>query len=176
MIPVLVAVFFLPGELSRTLAALVFLLAALTDWLDGFLARRWRQSSPFGAFLDPVADKLMVATALILLVQENPDGLFAVLAAVIVGREITISALREWMALLGERTRVQVAQIGKVKTVLQMTALFLLLYGEPASGDYFYLVGYWLLGVAALLTLVSMILYLRAAGPVLLRREHGGES
>lgn len=176
LIPVLVGLFFLPGQWPRSLAALVFLLAAMTDWLDGYLARRLGQSSAFGAFLDPVADKLMVATALILLVQENPDGLFAVMAAVIVGREITISALREWMALLGERTRVRVVAIGKVKTVLQMVALFLLLYGRPFRGEWLYWSGYWLLASAAVLTLVSMGLYIRSAWPALLRRDRDGSA
>ncbi len=121
LIPVLVVVFYLPGPWSYQISALIFGVAAITDWLDGYLARRLQQTSPFGAFLDPVADKLMVAVALVLLVQDNPSELFAVPAAVIIGREIVISALREWMAEIGARTRVAVSIVGKVKTTLQMT-------------------------------------------------------
>lgn len=172
LIPVLVALFFLPGELARTLAAIVFLVAAVTDWLDGYLARRLKQWSAFGEFLDPVADKLMVAVVLILLVQENPGVLFAIMASIIVGREITISALREWMAVLGESTRVRVAMIGKFKTVVQMAALFMLLWAQPVAGIPLYTVGYWLLATAAVLTLISMVLYVRGALPVILRRDH----
>lgn len=174
LIPVLVVLFFIPGDLARACTALVFLLAAVTDWADGYLARRLHQWSAFGEFLDPVADKLMVAVVLILLVQDHPDALFAVMASVIVGREITISALREWMAVLGESTRVRVAMIGKTKTVVQMVALFLLLYAHPVAGFPTYTVGYWLLATAAILTLVSMVLYVRDAWPVILRGEHGG--
>lgn len=174
LIPVLVVLFFWPGELARSMAAAVFMLAAVTDWADGYLARKLHQWSAFGEFLDPVADKLMVAVVLILLVQENPDALFAIMASVIVGREITISALREWMAVLGESTRVRVAMIGKTKTVVQMLALFLLLYAQPVAGVSAYQVGYWLLATAAILTLVSMVLYVRDAWPVILRGEHGG--
>lgn len=174
LIPVLVGLFFLPGELARTAAAWVFLLAAVTDWADGYLARKLHQWSAFGEFLDPVADKLMVAVVLILLVQDHPDGLFAIMASVIVGREITISALREWMAVLGESTRVRVAMIGKTKTVVQMIALFLLLYAHPIAGLPSYWLGYWLLATAAILTLVSMVLYVRDAWPVIMRGEHGG--
>lgn len=176
LIPVLVALFFLPGELARTAAATVFLLAAITDWLDGYLARRLNQWSAFGEFLDPVADKLMVAVVLILLAQEQPDWLFAIMASVIVGREITISALREWMAVLGERTRVRVAAIGKFKTVVQMVALFLLLYAGSPAGISMYRVGYWLLATAAVLTLVSMVLYVRDAWPVILRGDRGADA
>lgn len=174
LIPVLVVLFFLPGDLARTLAACVFLLAAVTDWADGYLARKLHQWSAFGEFLDPVADKLMVAVVLILLVQDHPDVLFAIMASVIVGREITISALREWMAVLGESTRVRVAMIGKAKTVVQMVALFMLLYAHPIAGLPTYQLGYWLLATAAVLTLVSMVLYVRDAWPVILRGEHGG--
>lgn len=172
LIPVLVALFFLPGNLARTAAAIVFLLAAITDWLDGYLARRLGQWSAFGEFLDPVADKLMVAVVLILLVQENPGVLFAIMASIIVGREITISALREWMAVLGESTRVRVAMIGKVKTVVQMAALFMLLWENPLAGVPMYTTGYWLLATAAVLTLISMVLYVRGALPVILGRDH----
>ena len=167
LIPVLVLVFFFSGQWSYQLSAAVFGLAALTDWLDGYLARRLRQLSPFGAFLDPVADKLMVAVALVLLVQDNPDYKYAIPAAIIIGREIAISALREWMAELGERTRVAVSIIGKIKTTLQMVAILLLLYKVPLGPLPTHLVGTVLLYIAALLTLWSMVVYLRAAWPLL---------
>jgi CDP-diacylglycerol--glycerol-3-phosphate 3-phosphatidyltransferase len=133
LIPVLVIVFYVPGQWSYQISALIFGLAAVTDWLDGYLARRLQQTSPFGAFLDPVADKLMVAVALVLLVQDNPSPLFAVPAAIIIGREIVISALREWMSEIGARTKVAVSIIGKVKTTLQMIAILLLLYKIPVG-------------------------------------------
>jgi CDP-diacylglycerol--glycerol-3-phosphate 3-phosphatidyltransferase/cardiolipin synthase len=118
LIPVFVVVFYLPVPWARPLCALIFTVAALTDWLDGYLARRWGQTSPLGAFLDPVADKLMVAIALVLLVQAEATVLFALPAAVIIGREITVSALREWMAEVGARAKVAVSMTGKVKTAL----------------------------------------------------------
>ena len=167
LIPVLVLVFFFSGQWSYQLSAAVFGLAALTDWLDGYLARRLQQLSPFGAFLDPVADKLMVAVALVLLVQDNPSLLYAIPAAIIIGREIAISALREWMAELGERTMVAVSIIGKIKTTLQMVAILLLLYKVPLGPLPTHLVGTILLYIAALLTLWSMVVYLRAAWPLL---------
>ena len=128
MIPVFVVMFYLPVSWSNVACAGIFGLAALTDWLDGYLARKWQQTSAFGAFLDPVADKLMVATALILLVEQEPSPILAIPAAVIIGREITVSALREWMAELGERAQVAVNSLGKFKTIAQMIALLLLLY------------------------------------------------
>jgi CDP-diacylglycerol--glycerol-3-phosphate 3-phosphatidyltransferase len=139
---------------------------ALTDWLDGFLARRYEQTSEFGAFLDPVADKLMVATALIMLTGD--ERVHPVLTLIIIGREITISALREWMAELGERATVAVSWMGKVKTAAQMAAIVLLLLHVPVYGVGAHLVGTVLLVVAALLTLWSMTLYLRAALPAAL--------
>lgn len=167
LIPVLVLVFYAPSQWSYQLSAAVFGLAALTDWLDGYLARRLRQLSPFGAFLDPVADKLMVAVALVLLVQDNPSLMYAIPAAIIIGREIAISALREWMAELGERTRVAVSIVGKVKTTLQMVAILLLLFKVPLGPLPTHTVGTVLLYIAALLTLWSMVVYLRAAWPLL---------
>ncbi len=171
LIPVFVALFYLPVPWAHTAATVAFGLAAVTDWLDGYLARRLGESTAFGAFLDPVADKLMVATALVLLVEANPGGysgiLIAVPAAVIVGREITISALREWMAALGASKRVAVSYIGKVKTTAQMAALLLLLYREPLAGLPTIEIGLVLLYVAALLTLWSMTVYLIAAWPIL---------
>jgi CDP-diacylglycerol--glycerol-3-phosphate 3-phosphatidyltransferase/cardiolipin synthase len=167
LIPVLVVVFYVPNQWSYQISAVVFGLAAVTDWLDGYLARRLEQTSVFGAFLDPVADKLMVAVALVLLVQDNPSQLFAVPAAIIIGREIVISALREWMAEIGARTKVAVSVIGKVKTTLQMVAILLLLYKVPLGQFPTHAVGVILLYIAAILTLWSMFVYLRAAWPVL---------
>lgn len=169
LIPVFVVVFYLPVPWARPLCALVFTVAALTDWLDGFLARRWGQTSPLGAFLDPVADKLMVAIALVLLVQAEASVLVALPAAVIIGREITVSALREWMAEIGERAAVSVSMAGKVKTAVQMTSIVLLILGGSILGTWIEWLAIALLYVAALLTLWSMFLYLRAAWPRLTR-------
>lgn len=166
LIPVFAVAFFLPFRGANILCAALFGLAALTDWLDGYLARRWRQTSAFGAFLDPVADKLTVATALVLLVQAIPTPWMAVAAAVIIGREITISALREWMAQLGRHKRVAVSVVGKFKTIAQMVALLLLLYREPVWGLPILEIGLALLLLAAGLTLWSMLDYLLAAWPV----------
>ncbi|MGA7981216.1 MAG: CDP-diacylglycerol--glycerol-3-phosphate 3-phosphatidyltransferase [Chromatiaceae bacterium] len=167
LIPVFVAVFYVPLSWARVACALVFGAAALTDWLDGYLARRWQQTSPLGAFLDPVADKLMVAIALVLLVQADPRAALALPAAVIVGREITVSALREWMAELGARSRVAVSMGGKFKTTTQMVAIFLLVLRDSLLGVPVYGVGMVLLYIAAALTLWSMMRYLRAAWPSL---------
>ena len=167
LIPVFVVIFYLPWDWAALVCALVFALAGLTDWLDGYLARRLNQVSPMGAFLDPVADKLMVATALILLVQADPNPVLAIPSVVIIGREITISALREWMAELGARAKVAVSVIGKIKTALQMIAIFLLILKMDLWGLPVYTIGYVLLYVAAILTLWSMVVYLRAAWPSL---------
>jgi CDP-diacylglycerol--glycerol-3-phosphate 3-phosphatidyltransferase/cardiolipin synthase len=167
LIPVFVLMFYLPFTWSHFATALIFGLAAITDWLDGYLARRLGQMSRFGAFLDPVADKLMVAVALVLLVQENPTMLLAIPALVIIGREIAISALREWMAEIGERAHVAVSFIGKFKTTVQMIAILLLLYHAPIGPLPVYGIGVVLLYIAALLTLWSMFAYLRAAWPML---------
>ncbi len=167
LIPVFVVVFFLPVEWARAFTALAFAAAACTDWLDGYLARRLNQTSRFGAFLDPVADKLMVCTALVLLVQADPRMGLAVPALVIIGREIAVSALREFMAEIGLRTAVAVATLGKVKTIAQMSALVLMLYREPVFGLPVYAIGLTLLYIAVLLTLWSMAAYLRAAWPQL---------
>ena len=174
LIPVLVVVFYLPYKWTSFAAAAVFAFASVTDWLDGWIARRYNQYSAFGAFLDPVADKLMVAVALLLIVQKHPTPWMALWAAVIIGREIAVSALREWMAELGERARVKVASIGKFKTIVQMVALTCLLYQEPLLGLPVFAIGEWLLAVAALLTLWSGWAYLRAAWPVLGRDERTG--
>jgi len=167
LIPVLVVVFYIPGQWTYQVSAAIFGLAAVTDWLDGYLARRWEQTSAFGAFLDPVADKLMVAVALVLLVQDNPNQVFAVLAAIIIGREIAISALREWMSEIGARTKVAVSIIGKLKTTIQMIAILLLLYKVPIASFPTHAVGLILLYIAAILTLWSMFVYLKAAWPIL---------
>ena len=167
LIPVLVVCFYLPVSWAPELCAGIFGLASITDWLDGYLARRLGQSSPFGAFLDPVADKLMVAVALILLVQGDPDPFLAIPAAVIVGREIAISGLREWMAEVGKRAHVAVSSVGKFKTTAQMAAILLLLYHDPLFGLPTVAIGYVLIYLAAVLTLWSMVVYLRAAWPAL---------
>ncbi|MBT5746225.1 MAG: CDP-diacylglycerol--glycerol-3-phosphate 3-phosphatidyltransferase, partial [Gammaproteobacteria bacterium] len=164
LIPFFVVAFYLPMEWGRSAAALIFVLAGVTDWLDGYLARKWDQTSPFGAFLDPVADKLMVAAAL-LLVSDVPELTVVVPAIVIIGREIAISALREWMAEMGERAHVAVSMIGKIKTTAQMAAIFLLLYQQPIGPFPTQVVGMVLLYVAMVLTLWSMAIYLRAAWP-----------
>ena len=165
LIPIFVACFYLPTSWSNEATAIIFVLAAFTDWLDGYLARLLKQSSKFGAFLDPVADKLIVAVALVLLVQANPSPWVAIAAAIIVGREIAVSSLREWMAEIGDRTSVAVSTMGKVKTAVQMVAILMLLYQEPFKDFLVYEAGLVLLYVAAGLTIWSMVLYLRAAWP-----------
>ena len=167
LIPVFILFFYLPIPHANLAATLVFGLAALTDWFDGYLARRLKETSAFGAFLDPVADKLMVVTALVLLVERHPHAWFTVPAVIIIGREITISALREWMAEVGESARVAVSMIGKIKTTVQMVALFLLIYREPLFHLPVETVGLVCFYLAALLTLWSMAVYLRAAWPAL---------
>jgi CDP-diacylglycerol--glycerol-3-phosphate 3-phosphatidyltransferase len=167
LLPVMVIVFYAGFRGANVAAAAIFLLAAVTDWLDGWIARRFDMMSAFGAFLDPVADKLMVAVTLFLLVQENPTPLLAVTSAVIVGREISISALREWMAELGQRATVRVALIGKIKTAMQIVAIVVLLYQHDEPTLRFYFVGETLLVIAAVLTIGSGLQYVRAAWPVL---------
>ncbi len=174
LIPIFVGIFYLPDNWmtpahKNLFATGVFVVAAVTDWFDGYLARALGQTSAFGAFLDPVADKLMVAAALILLVQLARVD--AIIAVVIIGREITISALREWMARVGESASVAVAYVGKLKTAAQMTAIPLLLYNAPLLSIDIRLVGSVLIYVAAALTLWSMGYYLHRAMPLLAR--HG---
>ncbi len=173
MIP-LVVVFFFVGEWGRQVAAALFLLAGITDWLDGYLARRLGQTSHFGAFLDPVADKLIVGIALVLIVHGH-EGLFAgvvtISAAIIIGREIAISAVREWMALLGARQRVAVVQVAKIKTIVQVIAIFLLLYRTDIAAVSSYEIGIVLLFIAAALTMWSMFIYLRAAWPAIVNPQ-----
>ncbi|WP_375738281.1 CDP-diacylglycerol--glycerol-3-phosphate 3-phosphatidyltransferase [Pseudomonas boanensis] len=164
LIPVFILLFYLPFSWSYLAASAVFAIAAVTDWFDGYLARRWQQSTPFGAFLDPVADKLMVAVALVLLVEEHHTLWLTLPAAIIIGREIVVSALREWMAELGARAHVAVSNLGKWKTAAQMAALVILL-GNPPQFTMWVLGGYLLLILAAALTLWSMLQYLLAAWP-----------
>jgi cardiolipin synthase len=168
LIPVFVGIFYMPAEYIdphwvNFTATLIFALAAITDWFDGYLARALDQTSAFGAFLDPVADKLMVAAALIVLVELERTG--AIVALIIIGREIAISALREWMASIGERNSVAVASLGKIKTAAQMAAILLLLYYDPIDSIEIKFFGELLIAVAAFLTLLSMVYYLRAAWP-----------
>ena len=171
IIPVVLLLFYLPWPYAHQSAAILFAVAAITDWFDGWLARQLGQTSKFGAFLDPVADKLLVAVALVMLLHDEPDGIMAVLVAVIIGREITISALREWMAELGARTSVAVGMVGKVKTVFQMTAIWMMLWREPIYALPVYQIGFGLLAFAALLTVYSAAVYLRAAWPFM-REDH----
>nr|VFK44204.1 MAG: CDP-diacylglycerol--glycerol-3-phosphate 3-phosphatidyltransferase [Candidatus Kentron sp. SD]VFK49791.1 MAG: CDP-diacylglycerol--glycerol-3-phosphate 3-phosphatidyltransferase [Candidatus Kentron sp. SD]VFK81162.1 MAG: CDP-diacylglycerol--glycerol-3-phosphate 3-phosphatidyltransferase [Candidatus Kentron sp. SD] len=180
LIPAFMLFFYLPFSWKPLITAAIFGVAALTDWLDGYLARRLGQTSAFGAFLDPVADKLMVVIALVLLVGGHGTPWLAIPAAIIIGREIVVSALREWMAELGQRATVAVAAVGKFKTIFQMVAIFVMLLGRPSSKSLvwhdesllanlplfehiIYTIGFILLYIAALLTLWSMIIYLYAA-------------
>jgi CDP-diacylglycerol--glycerol-3-phosphate 3-phosphatidyltransferase/cardiolipin synthase len=175
LIPVFVIVFYVDAPWTPYVAAAVFGAAALTDWLDGYLARRWDQTSPLGAFLDPVADKLMVAVSLVLLLQYDPRTVLALPAMVIIGREITVSALREWMAEIGARAKVAVSMTGKIKTTAQMISIVLLILRDTVFGPWVYPIGLFLLYVAAVLTLWSMFLYLRVAWPSLSGRVQLGQ-
>ena len=168
LIPVLVAVFYLaPLEWRYLASAAVFTVASITDWMDGYFARRWGLQTPFGAFLDPVADKLIVAVALVLLVEVYASAILAVPALVIVGREIVVSALREWMASYNHKRSVAVSVLGKIKTIFQMVAIILLLGVGPGKSIP-QILGYTLLYTAAALTLISMYQYLRLAWPDLM--------
>lgn len=163
LIPFFILLFYLPFRGSHVLAAIIFTFAAMTDWLDGYLARSLGQVSKLGTFLDPVADKLIVVTALVLLVGDRVLPYLAIPAIVIICREIMVSALREWMAQIGKRTRMAVTRIGKIKTTVQMLALILLLLYKPGAWFALAISGYILLYLAAFLTLWSMCLYLKAA-------------
>jgi len=174
MIPLLAIAFYWPVPGSNVLVTTLFVVASLSDWADGYIARRFNQASPFGAFLDPVADKLMVATVLILVTQSYNDTLITLSAAIIVGREITISALREWMSELGEGARIKVAMTGKIKTAFQMIALGFLLYHENLWFIPVALIGRIALIAAAVLTLWSMLAYLRSAWPAMQDSDHRG--
>ncbi len=174
LIPVLIGVFYVSNaELTlhekNGLAAFIFLLASITDWLDGYVARRFNQTSKFGAFLDPVADKLMVTTALVILVWLDRVGIFV--ASIIIGRELAISALREWMAILGETKGVAVSFIGKLKTAAQMIAIVLLLYFDPIFGVPVKELGTVLIYVATVLTVWSMLYYLKRAMTVISKHD-----
>jgi len=174
LVPVFIVLFYLPDAwlslgAKNIVATCVFLFGAITDWLDGYLARSLNQTSAFGAFLDPVADKLMVATALIILVSLNRVDVFV--AVIIIGREIAISALREWMARIGQSRSVAVSFIGKLKTTCQMIAIVFLLHWDPLFGSIpLQTAGQLLVYLAAALTLISMVIYLRRALPLL--RDH----
>lgn len=171
LVPVLVLVFYLPYSWSNFACVFVFVTAAITDIADGYIARKTGTTSRFGAFLDPVADKIMVTTALVLLVQrqETHEAVFAIAAAVIVGRELTISALREWMSEIGESALVSVSWVGKTKTIFQMTAISFLLLHENIGPIPIALIGEILLYTAAALTLWSMWTYLQSAWPAISR-------
>ena len=178
LIPVLVVLYFWNMPNRELFVTGVFVFAALTDWLDGFLARTMGTTSKLGAFLDPVADKLIVSTALVLLVSDSTvlgnvvhPMVFAVAVSIIIGREIVISALREWMAEMGERGVVKVGVLGKVKTAFQMVSIALLLYGKPINGLPIFKIGEMAFYIAAGLTLWSMWAYLHAAMPYLLEKS-----
>jgi CDP-diacylglycerol---glycerol-3-phosphate 3-phosphatidyltransferase len=168
-IPLIAVVFYMPYPWAAPSAGLLFAAAGITDSLDGYLARRLGQTSRLGAFLDPVADKLIVAVALVLLVSKDPRALITLTAAVIIGREITISALREWMAEIGQRRKVAVSQLGKYKTILQIVGLTCMLFRVPLLGLDIYRIGVVLTVIAAAATLYSMVAYLQAAWPELKR-------
>ncbi len=165
LIPILFILFWLPVDWARPACGIVFTLGAVTDWFDGYLARRLGQHTNFGEFLDPVADKLMVVSALILILSGEPKLWMVIPVAVIIGREIVISALREWMAELGKRAQVAVSMVGKTKTTFQMIAIAFLLFEQPLLGIQIYPIGVLLLQVAAVLTIMSMFLYLKSAWP-----------
>lgn len=165
IIPIIILFYYIPFQWSRTVAVALFALACLTDWLDGFLARRYSQMTTLGAFLDPIADKLLVAMVLVIVVGQHFGPLLAIPAAVIVGREVAVSGLREWMAEMGKRTHVAVTLVAKIKTAMQMVALGLLLWYLPADNVWFFWVGIILIWAAAVLTLWSMSVYLKLAWP-----------
>ena len=167
-IPVVVICFYSPLDYARPIAAILFGLAAITDMIDGWVARRFGQTSRFGEFLDPVADKLMVAIVLVMLVQAQSSWFEDVIAMIIIGREITISALREWMATIGERANVRVDITGKIKTTLQMFGIAFMVWKVPLFGIPVYTIGFVLLVLAAIMTIWSMIVYLRAAWPFIM--------
>ena len=170
-IPLIAVLFYWPEPWARPVAAYIFGIGALTDMLDGYIARNYGQMSRFGAFLDPVADKLMVAISLVLLVQGDPDWYVDIIAIIIIGREITVSALREWMATVGAGSKVAVSWIGKFKTTLQMVGIMFMIHREPVLGINVYEGGFYLLVLAAALTIWSMWDYLIAAWPSMRSEE-----
>jgi len=179
VLPIFVLVFYLPNSWGHVAAASIFTFACITDWLDGYLARYLQQTTKFGAFLDPVADKLMVSIALVMIVAEAqfkfvtannvvvaiPTFMITIPAAIIVSRELVVSALREWMAEIGKRTSVVVSRVGKIKTTVQMLALIVLIYCDPTTSFSVIALGYVLIYVSAMLTMWSMAIYLKAAWP-----------
>jgi CDP-diacylglycerol--glycerol-3-phosphate 3-phosphatidyltransferase len=171
LIPAIIALFYLPYHWSDMACGVMFAIAGITDSFDGYLARKLGQVSPLGAFLDPVADKLIVATALVLIVSKNPVWYVTLTAAVIIGREIAISALREWMSEIGARHKMKVSGLAKFKTIVQITGLSMMLFREDLFGLPVYDLGLVLTILAAVLTLWSMIAYLVAAGPELRGRR-----
>lgn len=171
-IPLICLVFYLPpSRLMHPLACGIFAIAAITDALDGYVARRYNQQSAFGAFLDPVADKLIVTTTLVVIVQADPRVLVAAIAVIIIGRELTISALREWMAEVGASNLVAVSGLGKIKTIMQMVGLGMMLWTYPVFGVPIYTIGLILLIIAAGLTLWSMFVYIQAAWPAMMESD-----
>lgn len=170
LIPVFIMVFYLPFPFAHGASAVIFSVASITDMLDGYLARKLKMMSPFGAFLDPVADKLLVATTLLLLVGAKDLNYITLPAIVIVGREIVISALREWMAEIGRRASVAVSYVGKIKTTMQMVALVLLLAFNPQD-SWWGIMGFILLYLSAILTMWSMVVYLMIAWPDLMKKN-----
>ncbi|MFT7389179.1 MAG: CDP-diacylglycerol--glycerol-3-phosphate 3-phosphatidyltransferase [Candidatus Endobugula sp.] len=172
LIPLIVVIFYLPYDWRYITVSVIFCLAAITDWLDGWVARKYNQMTDFGAFLDPVADKLMVAAALVLLVEVHDTAAFAIPAIIIISREIVISALREWMAELGKRASIAVSVIGKFKTTAQMASIAVLLAENPLDPTILTTIGYVLLYIAATLTLWSMVVYMRAAWPELMPKDN----
>jgi CDP-diacylglycerol--glycerol-3-phosphate 3-phosphatidyltransferase len=169
LIPVFMAVYYLPFPGHHLTASAIFILASVTDWLDGYVARKFNQCSRFGAFLDPVADKVLVAITLVMLGASYASPWYIIPAAIMVAREIMISALREWMAELRQRDTVAVGMVGKVKTTVQMIALVVLLSTDANGPQFIWVTGYVLINFAAVLTLWSMCIYLRAAWPQLKR-------
>ena len=175
-IPVVVVCFYSPIPNARPIAAIIFGIAAVTDFIDGWVARRFGQQSRFGEFLDPVADKLMVSIVLVMLVQAQSGWFEDIIAMIIIGREITVSALREWMATIGERANVKVSMAGKIKTTLQMFGIAFMVYRNELFGIDIYAVGFALLVAAAGMTIWSMFIYLRAAWPFIMNDTEPSET
>ncbi len=171
LIPVFIIVFYWPSSWANIAATIIYSLAAITDWFDGYLARVLNQESAFGAFLDPVADKLMVVAAIVLLVEVNPSPFLAIPSIIIISREISVSALREWMSELGNSATIKVNFVGKAKTTFQLISIIFMIYHDDLFGFPIYQVGLGLFYLAALLTLYSMVVYLKAAWPIIVR--HG---
>ncbi len=175
-IPVVVVCFYSPIPNARPIAAIIFGIAAVTDFIDGWVARKFGQQSRFGEFLDPVADKLMVSIVLVMLVQAQSGWFEDIIAMIIIGREITVSALREWMATIGERANVKVSMAGKVKTILQMFGIAFMVYHNEIFGIDIYALGFALLVAAAGMTIWSMFIYLRAAWPFIMNDTEPSET